>query len=159
MHTQSVVGKGSLQIYTWIIQRGCSSSVKVKRYFKSIHWIYMSGFLTMCQVLSPRSLQRRFSFNFEFHHNEALLKVQNPRRNDSMLAEFACTGTLLYSKSHCYLQTQQPVKCMYWSNRARKNAYYTQLRNAQLLLYYSIGPVTNTCSVLSKKPSSQEASD
>ena len=23
----------------------------------------------MCQVLSPRSLQRRFSFNFEFHHN------------------------------------------------------------------------------------------
>ena len=28
MHTQSVVGKGSLRIY---IQRGCSSSVKVKR--------------------------------------------------------------------------------------------------------------------------------
>ena len=23
----------------------------------------------MCQVLSPRSLQRGFSFNFEFHHN------------------------------------------------------------------------------------------
>ena len=23
----------------------------------------------MCQVLSPRSLQRRFSFNCEFHHN------------------------------------------------------------------------------------------
>ena len=23
----------------------------------------------MCQVLSPRSLQKRFSFNFEFHHN------------------------------------------------------------------------------------------
>ena len=26
--------------------------------------------------------------------NEALLKVQNPQCNDSMLAEFACTGTL-----------------------------------------------------------------
>ena len=35
--------------------------------------------------------------------------MQNPRRNDSMLAEFACTGTLLYSKSHCYLQTSSEV--------------------------------------------------
>ena len=41
MPTQSVVGKGSLRIYTWSIQQGCSSSVKVKRYFKSIRWIYM----------------------------------------------------------------------------------------------------------------------
>ena len=32
-----------------------------------------------------------------------IMKVQNPQRNDSMLAEFACTGTLLYSK-----RTQQP---------------------------------------------------
>ena len=40
-YTQSVVGKGSLRMYTWTVQRGCSSSVKVKRYFKSIRWIYM----------------------------------------------------------------------------------------------------------------------
>ena len=35
--------------------------------------------------------------------NEALLKVQNPRHNDSILAEFACPGTLYLIKSHCYI--------------------------------------------------------
>ena len=37
------------------------------------------------------------------HNNEALLKVQNPQRNDSMLAEFACPDTVYLIKSHCYI--------------------------------------------------------
>ena len=49
--------------------------------------------------------------------NEALLKVQNPRCNDSMLAEFACTGTLASNQA-------LPLREIFNSRVRRGRAWY-----------------------------------
>ena len=49
----------------------------------------------MCQVLSPRSVQRRFSFNFEFHHNYLIGYLIDYLMFDVIITSFEIFESLL----------------------------------------------------------------
>ena len=54
----------------------------------------------MCQVLSSRSLQRRFSFNFEFHHNYLIDYLIGNLMFDVIITSFEIFELLLGCNMH-----------------------------------------------------------